>query len=565
MGIFQLRSLKFTISPGNLMLIAAASFGGWIVVFHPPPLLFVIPFLIHAVAGAVATAVDPRIFTRFHPDCRAFFPLTDEAAIAAMDEEGRSRLIESVISFPRRRAMHLFKASLVQGLPAFVSSVILWKRPETSWATQIVLMSLLSLTSITYWAGAVYFESHAYLGRELKRLHERFDLAAPLARVRLATQSKTLLGDEIYGAELVVMAAILAVTMGLQGTIVLYAAELSMASFQVVAVFLGAAVLMGNIWLAARRIYSEGMASHLEYLDALLPGNMNVPMAPHSVSLFAGISRGVNSLVMRVRSYDEEMHTWASEEVERGRVQTLGEMAGLVVHDIAGPASALNYLLAQLMEKLGSTVPADLKEQLTAASQRIVSIASSLSDFVRGTPRETEASSPAEVWRVVQPLIEMQLLRLRKDFVRFAVGEKMLELRVGVRRGDLIHVLQNIASNAVRVLVSSPPPAPDRPEVALDARSSADGRMVTITVRDNGPGLSKERYEAMTRGPTPERGSGLDAEGRPRAALGLRLTRRLVERLGGSMEVVSTAAGSRGTTFEITLPAGSAERAPTRS
>ena len=82
----------------------------------------------------------------------------------------------------------------------------------------------------------------------------------------------------------------------------------------------------------------------------------------------------------------------------------------------------------------------------------------------------------------------------------------------------------------------SPPPGGD-----------AQGRMVRFWVRDNGPGLTPEEQARLF---TPF--ARLDQVGTKGHGLGLSIVRRIVEKLGGQVEVESKV--GQGSIFSFTLP-----------
>ncbi|HEV8255858.1 MAG TPA: sensor histidine kinase [Casimicrobiaceae bacterium] len=129
--------------------------------------------------------------------------------------------------------------------------------------------------------------------------------------------------------------------------------------------------------------------------------------------------------------------------------------------------------------------------------------------------------------------------------------EKSIELstrvpeRVPPVTADLdrtVQVMLNLLSNAVKFCDAGG----GRVEVAL----SQAGRFVRIDVRDNGPGIAETDQQAIF---DKFRQSGDPLMGKPQGSgLGLHICKRIVERLGGRIWVVS---GLReGTCFSFTLP-----------
>ncbi|WP_306232397.1 sensor histidine kinase [Agrococcus beijingensis] len=114
-----------------------------------------------------------------------------------------------------------------------------------------------------------------------------------------------------------------------------------------------------------------------------------------------------------------------------------------------------------------------------------------------------------------------------------------------VGAGDWVTVLGNLIDNALDASTGG------RVEVAIDDAVTSEGRVVTIVVDDDGPGVPPER-----------RGAIFDAEVSTKAhpaglarGYGLTLVRRVAERLGGTASVEASPLG--GARFVARLPAAS--------
>jgi signal transduction histidine kinase len=111
--------------------------------------------------------------------------------------------------------------------------------------------------------------------------------------------------------------------------------------------------------------------------------------------------------------------------------------------------------------------------------------------------------------------------------------------QVCVDRPAMIQALDNIVDNAIKYSTT---------EKHLAVRGRANGKTITLTVRDKGPGIARKDlarvFERFYRGNVTVHGSGL----------GLPIAKRIVESHGGRIEVRS-AEGS-GTEVDVTLPIG---------
>jgi two-component system OmpR family sensor kinase len=106
----------------------------------------------------------------------------------------------------------------------------------------------------------------------------------------------------------------------------------------------------------------------------------------------------------------------------------------------------------------------------------------------------------------------------------------------------LAAMIRNLLDNALRFT-----PAGGRIDVAI----YRDGAMAVLRIEDNGPGVSPEEigriFEPFFRGQRPE-GEGV--------GLGLSIVKRIVDRLGGSIDAANITEGERsGLRIVIKLPA----------
>jgi PAS domain S-box-containing protein len=120
-------------------------------------------------------------------------------------------------------------------------------------------------------------------------------------------------------------------------------------------------------------------------------------------------------------------------------------------------------------------------------------------------------------------------------------------------RGDetrVKQILTNLLSNAVKYNAAG-----GRVEVEIGL--TADHRQVAFRVHDNGRGLSAEQLGQLFQ---PFNRLGREGSGVEGTGIGLVISRRLAERMGGTLEASS--APGQGSTFELRLPPATGQEAP---
>jgi two-component system, sensor histidine kinase len=112
---------------------------------------------------------------------------------------------------------------------------------------------------------------------------------------------------------------------------------------------------------------------------------------------------------------------------------------------------------------------------------------------------------------------------------------------VRMDRIKLSRVLANLAGNAIKFTESG--------QVYIGAERLADGGL-RISVEDTGIGIDAEHLPRIFDEFFQLKNPGRDRKG---SGLGLSISKRLVEVMGGQLEVTSTA--GKGSTFSVMLPA----------
>jgi PAS domain S-box-containing protein len=234
------------------------------------------------------------------------------------------------------------------------------------------------------------------------------------------------------------------------------------------------------------------------------------------------------------------------------RFATVGEMAGTMAHEISQPLQVINISCALAREELADAVAKGsageaaafvdgklerIASQVDAASR----IIGDLRAYVRGTASEAPgAFDPNEA---VRRAIDMTDHGVREAGMHFA--EELASSLPAVMGdvGRLEQVLVNLVNNARdaggRMIA-----------LTTGTVERNDHTFVRIAVEDSGPGITAEILPQLFHSfvTTKPRGKG--------TGLGLRICRRILEEMGGSITAGNRPEG--GACFEILLPAAGA-------
>lgn len=236
------------------------------------------------------------------------------------------------------------------------------------------------------------------------------------------------------------------------------------------------------------------------------------------------------------------------------RFATVGEMAGTMAHEISQPLQVINIACASALEELNDAVERKVEaEATTFVREKLERIAlqvdtasriiGDLRAYVRGTTSGTHESFDVN-----------DAVRSAVDLTDHGVREAGLVL--AERLGDQVPSVMGDVARLEQVLVNLINNARDAGgqtiTVSTNAAQQKDGRgnerrYVRIAVEDTGPGIAPDILPRLFNSfvSTKPRGKG--------TGLGLRICRRILEEMGGSISAGNRPEG--GARFEILLPA----------
>ena len=355
-----------------------------------------------------------------------------------------------------------------------------------------------------------------------------------------------------------------------------------------IVVDVGVFVIFGDYLL--RQMVLKPVTTIVEGAEAIAAGDytrrIEVRGAQELERVAASVNEMAERLILNQQRLMENIHslsqvnrelTEARDELVRAeKMASVGQLAAGIAHEIGNPLGAiLGYLeVAERRPQIGQ----DMVEDLRRETRRIDRIVKGLLDYAR--PRQA-APRLVEVNEVVRSAIE--LLDAQGHFKELeVVSEFGSDLpRVDADPHQLEQIMVNLLLNAAQAMdggedsrievktaalpyrMAGPPSRrrDDPPGVdyshlrRLQARKegltpppfSAGTRVVRITVSDNGHGIPEEIRDKVFDPffSTKEPGEG--------TGLGLAVSARLIEGMGGIIEVDSAEEG--GATFSVTLPA----------
>jgi two-component system NtrC family sensor kinase len=223
------------------------------------------------------------------------------------------------------------------------------------------------------------------------------------------------------------------------------------------------------------------------------------------------------------------------------KMATLGRLAAGVAHEINNPLAIINEKAGLLQDITGGNPDFPNREKILGILDSITTSVDRCSRVTRrllGFGRRMEASKELiDLGRLIEDVLEFQRTEASHRSIQIDVQVDSEVPSIESDRGQLQQVFLNLISNAYAAV-------PDGGNIDI-AISQLNTNEVAVSVSDNGSGISTEDLRSIfepffsTKG---ESGSGL----------GLSITRDIVEKLGGLIEVSSKV--GEGTKFTVNLP-----------
>lgn len=231
--------------------------------------------------------------------------------------------------------------------------------------------------------------------------------------------------------------------------------------------------------------------------------------------------------------------------VERSAEEAKTDFVSMVSHELRTPLTSIVGYVELLLEGAGGEHSAESTRLLGVVrrnSNRLARLVADILDLSRiDNARFDLEPGEVDVSALIVELVESMSADFKKKHqtvnVNLPVGLPVMQ----VDRIRIGQVFTNLLSNAHRY-------TPSGGEITVKATS--DDENLTVTVKDNGVGISKddqvrmfERFARINRNETRQAGS---------TGLGLAITKALVELHGGTISVVSSR--GKGSEFTVTIP-----------
>ena len=217
------------------------------------------------------------------------------------------------------------------------------------------------------------------------------------------------------------------------------------------------------------------------------------------------------------------------------KLSSLGHVSASLAHEIKNPLASIKGAAEILADEVGPSHPKhEFIDIIRSEISRLNTSVNEVLDYCRGQ-QAVNRDHRAPIGDVIDKVLLLTSPRIREkaiDLTCEQTGDKRVTL---VEEAAMIQILMNIILNAVDAVV-------EKGKIRIcHCRESLGYK---IEVADNGPGIIPERAEAVFDDFVTFKEGG--------TGLGLSITKKIVERLGGTIKV--TASDMGGAQFSVFLP-----------
>lgn len=256
--------------------------------------------------------------------------------------------------------------------------------------------------------------------------------------------------------------------------------------------------------------------------------------------IFFVITTSINTLVNRVQKADHEREIAIANAEHADKLASIGRLAAGVAHEINNPLAIINEkagLMKDLIEYGDLTQNKEKFLQLIGSIQdsvvRCRTITHRLLSFSRKIDKTTEQF---QINEAIQEVIGFIVKEIEAKSINILYDFQDNIPKITTDKGQLQQVLLNIINNAVDAVDMG-----GKIEIKTEL---IDNNRIRILIKDNGPGIPKERLKHIFEPfyTTKKKGTGL----------GLYISYGIIKKLGGDIKVTSEV--DKGTIFSIEMP-----------
>jgi two-component system, NtrC family, nitrogen regulation sensor histidine kinase NtrY len=252
--------------------------------------------------------------------------------------------------------------------------------------------------------------------------------------------------------------------------------------------------------------------------------------------LITDTSVEISTLVNAYNGMIDELENSAAQLATSEREAAWREMAKQVAHEIKNPLTPMRLTVQSFQRKFDPMDP-NIQQKVNEYSNTIIQQIDTMSSIASAF--STYATMPAqkdETLNVVK-IIKLALDIFNEEYIYFFFEDD--DIIAKFDRTQLIRVVTNLIKNSIQAIEQKKPGEP-----RISVRVFSEGSQVSVSVTDNGVGVSKENIDKIFEPKFTTKSSGM--------GLGLAMVKNIVETYNGSIILDSSL--ENGTTFIVSFP-----------
>ncbi|UCF37798.1 MAG: HAMP domain-containing histidine kinase [Acidobacteriota bacterium] len=252
-------------------------------------------------------------------------------------------------------------------------------------------------------------------------------------------------------------------------------------------------------------------------------GYVHLVIALAAIALLMGVSFSLLKVI------DRHLSLAAREESER-HFKTLGKMSATLAHEIRNPLGAMKGLTQVVQEELTKDhATQTMMRTVVGEAERLEKLVSDLLDFAR--PKELKLTQ-VNLRELIQSVAELLEAQAEAGGIELRTEISAPETVIESDEGALKQVLYNLILNGIE---ASGEGEKNNRSIEISLRGGGKTGEIELSVCDRGPGIGEEDPEELFQ---PFRTTKMTGSG-----LGLPVSRQLVERLGGTIQLSNRSGG----------------------
>lgn len=500
-------------------------------VLKPSITEFIIYFVVDSICFFFFRLIADKYFLKKFPSYARIYPdPTKVLGSEAITEEGKLQIYNDLCSFPIERSKLVTFGSYIKAIPTILIVVFYWDH-NVSNLTQFFTLFFIMTTTYVYVFGEVYIQSHFYNSVTLRQLHSKFDFSEVFRKVDINEFKHDF--EKVERATSLVLLISLLFQVSL--VILNSSSDKLELAITVTIICMSTGFLLGYLTNLSRSFIFEGIEDLFNVMNSLNYNTGQKDLALHTASILSKFEQSYNLLINRLRLSEQELSSWISSEAERSRFEALGEMSGLIAHDLSGPLHVLCHCVEELRENPESEKRGIYLKRMHDNLERAVDLVNSLRAKLKDGTKTSSKTNFGICHDHAVRLLRTQFDAYKIDKIKIDVPDSLRNTNLSMKQTDLIQILDNLYRNAFDNLITN---EIAQPYYRIDLESETE-KEVKLIISDNGTGLRPDQFEQMTSYRFANR------ENVGAKSLGLKLTRRLIEINGGNLVAINSPIGTK--------------------